>query len=246
MVKQRVGLVAEMGLEERIMVYWCVCEGVLGGGIDTPDMHFFWLLQVRDEWNLLTRPGFALPGVDVNQCQFTRELAEQERAPNDIRPTMVKNSSEPLLATTNGLCNNGNDVVLRPHPVVVENRSEQFKIKTVFNVEKVQYENVIFMPWDVGDQQKARPLWRGYFNDRIGLGATGRSFVIRSSRWMTLCGHARLSPHELCTGESTNIIFAITCQNSGERVGQESGKKAIGFIQDVGGWLEEMKLPGYG
>ena len=25
------------------MVYWCVCEGVLGGGIDTPDMHFFFL-----------------------------------------------------------------------------------------------------------------------------------------------------------------------------------------------------------
>ncbi|PWA41207.1 hypothetical protein CTI12_AA555760 [Artemisia annua] len=38
-----------------------------------------------------------------------------------------------------------------------------------FNVEKVQYKNVIFTPWDVGDQQKARPLWRRYFNDRIGL-----------------------------------------------------------------------------
>ena len=22
------------------MVYWCVCEGVLGGGIDAPNMHF--------------------------------------------------------------------------------------------------------------------------------------------------------------------------------------------------------------
>ncbi|PWA73658.1 hypothetical protein CTI12_AA259680 [Artemisia annua] len=31
-------------------------------------------------------------------------------------------------------------------------------------------------------------------------GATERSFVIRSSRWMTICDHGRLSPHELCTG----------------------------------------------
>ena len=46
-----------------------------------------------------------------------------------------------------------------------------------FNVEKVQYKNVVFTPWDVGDQQKARPLWRRYFNDRIGLVRTTQFFM---------------------------------------------------------------------
>ena len=34
-----------------------------------------------------------------------------------------------------------------------------------FNVEKVQYKNVIFTVWDVGGQEKLRPLWRHYFNN---------------------------------------------------------------------------------
>jgi ADP-ribosylation factor 1/2 len=33
-----------------------------------------------------------------------------------------------------------------------------------FNVEKVQYKNVTFTVWDVGGQEKLRPLWRHYFN----------------------------------------------------------------------------------
>jgi Arf/Sar family protein len=28
-----------------------------------------------------------------------------------------------------------------------------------FNVEKVQYKNVLFTVWDVGGQEKLRPLW---------------------------------------------------------------------------------------
>ncbi|KAL8160174.1 hypothetical protein V2J09_001711 [Rumex salicifolius] len=38
-----------------------------------------------------------------------------------------------------------------------------------FNVEKVQYKNVIFTVWDVGGQEKLRPLWRHYFNNTDGL-----------------------------------------------------------------------------
>ncbi|KAJ9546188.1 hypothetical protein OSB04_025895 [Centaurea solstitialis] len=38
-----------------------------------------------------------------------------------------------------------------------------------FNVEKVQYKNVVFTVWDVGGQEKLRPLWRHYFNDTNGL-----------------------------------------------------------------------------
>ncbi|KAJ3680682.1 hypothetical protein LUZ60_016960 [Juncus effusus] len=38
-----------------------------------------------------------------------------------------------------------------------------------FNVEKVQYKNVIFTVWDVGGQEKLRGLWRHYFSNTDGL-----------------------------------------------------------------------------
>eukprot|EP00955_Chlamydomonas_euryale_P040163 351612-Chlamydomonas_euryale.AAC.11 len=37
------------------------------------------------------------------------------------------------------------------------------------SVEKVQYKNVMFTVWDVGGQEKLRPLWRHYFNNTDGL-----------------------------------------------------------------------------
>jgi Arf/Sar family protein len=33
----------------------------------------------------------------------------------------------------------------------------------------VQYKNVVFTVWDVGGQEKLRPLWRHYFNNTDGL-----------------------------------------------------------------------------
>ncbi|GLJ55771.1 hypothetical protein SUGI_1197600 [Cryptomeria japonica] len=38
-----------------------------------------------------------------------------------------------------------------------------------FNVEKVQYKNVMFTVWDVGGQEKLRPLWKHYFSTTDGL-----------------------------------------------------------------------------
>jgi hypothetical protein len=38
-----------------------------------------------------------------------------------------------------------------------------------FNVEKVQYKNVVFTVWDVGGQEKMRPLWKHYFKDTDAL-----------------------------------------------------------------------------
>ena len=32
-----------------------------------------------------------------------------------------------------------------------------------FNVETVEYKNISFTVWDVGGQDKIRPLWRHYF-----------------------------------------------------------------------------------
>lgn len=38
-----------------------------------------------------------------------------------------------------------------------------------FNVETVEYKNVNFTVWDVGGQDKIRPLWRHYFQNTQGL-----------------------------------------------------------------------------
>jgi len=38
-----------------------------------------------------------------------------------------------------------------------------------FNVETVEYKNICFTVWDVGGQDKIRPLWRHYFQNTEGL-----------------------------------------------------------------------------
>lgn len=38
-----------------------------------------------------------------------------------------------------------------------------------FNVETVEYKNISFTVWDVGGQDKIRPLWRHYFTNTQGL-----------------------------------------------------------------------------
>lgn len=38
-----------------------------------------------------------------------------------------------------------------------------------FNVETVEYQNISFTVWDVGGQDKIRPLWRHYFTNTQGL-----------------------------------------------------------------------------
>lgn len=45
-----------------------------------------------------------------------------------------------------------------------------------FNVETVKYKNVSFTVWDIGGQDKIRPLWRHYYQHTQGL-----IFVIDSS-----------------------------------------------------------------
>ena len=46
-----------------------------------------------------------------------------------------------------------------------------------FNVETVEYKNISFTVWDVGGQDKIRPLWRHYYQNTQGL-----IFVVRRHR----------------------------------------------------------------
>merc|ERR1712014_475391 len=45
-----------------------------------------------------------------------------------------------------------------------------------FNVETVEYKNLSFTVWDVGGQDKIRPLWRHYYT-----GTNGLIFVVDSN-----------------------------------------------------------------
>jgi small GTP-binding protein len=42
-------------------------------------------------------------------------------------------------------------------------------VGTGFNVETVEYKNISFTVWDVGGQDKIRPLWRHYYQNTQGL-----------------------------------------------------------------------------
>ncbi|MBN3316028.1 ARF1 factor, partial [Atractosteus spatula] len=46
---------------------------------------------------------------------------------------------------------------------------EVFLCSAGFNVETVEYKNISFTVWDVGGQDKIRPLWRHYFQNTQGL-----------------------------------------------------------------------------
>lgn len=82
-----------------------------------------------------------------------------------VRLSMVVQSTEPLLTCLIAIL------------YKLKLNQDVTTIPTVgFNVETVTYKNVKFNVWDVGGQDKIRPLWRHYFS-----GTQGLIFVIDSN-----------------------------------------------------------------
>ena len=50
-----------------------------------------------------------------------------------------------------------------------------------FNVESVEYKNVKFTIWDVGGQQKIRPLWKHYFFNTQGIASSVSWILVKAS-----------------------------------------------------------------
>jgi len=75
-----------------------------------------------------------------------------------------------------------------------------------FNVETVTYKNVKFNVWDVGGQDKIRPLWRHYFS-----GTQGLIFVIDSNDRLRI-DEARQELHRIILDremkEALLLVFA--------------------------------------
>ena len=49
--------------------------------------------------------------------------------------------------------------------VFLLNKHVKNNLSLGFNVETVEYKNISFTVWDVGGQDKIRPLWRHYFQN---------------------------------------------------------------------------------
>ncbi|MCL7045962.1 hypothetical protein MKW94_029058 [Papaver nudicaule] len=75
-----------------------------------------------------------------------------------------------------------------------------------FNVETVEYRNISFTVWDVGGQDKIRPLWKYYFQNTQGL-----IFVVDSNDRERV-GEARDELHKLMNEDELRdaalLIFA--------------------------------------
>ncbi|XP_022082126.1 uncharacterized protein LOC110974632 [Acanthaster planci] len=106
-----------------------------------------------------------------------------------------------------------------------------------FNVETVEYKNISFTVWDVGGQDKIRPLWRHYFQNTQGL-----IFVVDSNDRERI-GEAReelfrmLNEDEL--RESHLLVFAnkqdlpnaMNAAEVTEKLGLHSLRGRMWFIQ---------------
>lgn len=75
-----------------------------------------------------------------------------------------------------------------------------------FNVETVDYKNISFTVWDVGGQDKIRPLWRHYFTNTQGL-----IFVVDSNdreRLSEAAAELNKMANEDELKEATILVFA--------------------------------------
>ncbi|XP_009468629.1 PREDICTED: ADP-ribosylation factor 5 [Nipponia nippon] len=119
-----------------------------------------------------------------------QRLNEQQRRICDRQEPAAKQDHHPeppqdpmQLTTPQRVCHHALNPAKRPHAPRAAGLSAQttilYKLKlgeivttipTIgFNVETVEYKNICFTVWDVGGQDKIRPLWRHYFQNTQGL-----------------------------------------------------------------------------
>lgn len=76
-----------------------------------------------------------------------------------------------------------------------------------FNVDTVEYRNISFTVWDVGGQNKIRPLWRHYYQ-----GTSGLIFVIDSNDDQRL-DEARKELHSILNDPDMNDTVVLVFAN---------------------------------
>jgi ADP-ribosylation factor protein 6 len=94
-----------------------------------------------------------------------------------------------------------------------------------FNVESVTYKNVKFNVWDVGGQDKIRPLWRHYYS-----GTQGLIFVVDSSDTARL-EEARSELHKIINDREMKDALLLVFANKQDVVGHLSPEEITQQLQ---------------
>jgi len=106
-----------------------------------------------------------------------------------------------------------------------------------FNVEAVEYKNISFTVWDVGGQDKIRPLWRHYYNATQGV-----IFVVDSND-RERAGEARDELHRMLADDELRdaslLVFAnkqdlpnaMTASEITDKLGLHSLRQRNWYIQ---------------
>merc|ERR1711967_152360 len=108
-----------------------------------------------------------------------------------------------------------------------------------FNVETVEYKNISFTMWDVGGQDKIRPLWRHYYQ-----GTNGLIYVVDSNDRERIEDareelHKMLDEHEM--SDAVALVFAnkqdlpnaMPAAEITEKLGLRSLRNRQWFIQSA-------------
>ncbi|OMJ10362.1 ADP-ribosylation factor [Smittium culicis] len=108
-----------------------------------------------------------------------------------------------------------------------------------FNVETVEYKNINFTVWDVGGQDKIRPLWRYYFQNTQGI-----IFVIDSNDRERV-NEARDELHQLLNEDELrdslllvlankqDLPNAMTSAEITDKLGLHSLRNRVWYIQST-------------
>ncbi|EAW09779.1 putative ADP-ribosylation factor 6 [Aspergillus clavatus NRRL 1] len=94
-----------------------------------------------------------------------------------------------------------------------------------FNVESVTYKNVKFNVWDVGGQDKIRPLWRHYYS-----GTQGLIFVVDSSDTARL-EEARSELHKIINDREMKDALLLVFANKQDVQGHLSPEEITNALQ---------------
>ena len=78
-----------------------------------------------------------------------------------------------------------------------------------FNVETVEYKNISFTVWDVGGQDKIRPLWRHYFQNTQGISQIAVHLITRNGLQYRRESSSCFDPHFVLL--VIGLIFFFVC-----------------------------------
>lgn len=108
-----------------------------------------------------------------------------------------------------------------------------------FNVETVEYKNISFTVWDVGGQDKIRPLWRHYFQNTQGLifvvDSNDRERVAESAEELRkMLGEEELKDAVLLVfANKQDLPNALTVHDLTEKLGLQSLRNKNWHIQST-------------